>query len=66
MRCRFVGGGGSSCVLPTDIGSAVLMAAVEEEAMVEGVVVEGVMVEGVVVEERRVRGCGHTSSRTCY
>ena len=64
MRCRFVGGGGSSCVLPTDVGSAVLselLAAVEEEAMVEGVVVEV-----VVVEERGVSGCGHTSSRTCY
>ena len=45
MRCRFVGGWGSSCVLPTDVGSAVfseLLAAVEEEAIVEGVVVEGV------------------------
>ena len=71
--------GGSSCVLPTDVGSAVLselLAAVEEEAMVEGVVVEGlvvkgvvvegVVVEGVVVKERGVSGCGHTSSRTYF
>ena len=52
----------SSCVLPTEVGSAVLselLAAVEEEAMVEGVVVEG-----VVIEERGVSGCGHILSRT--
>ena len=39
IRARFVGGGGSSCILPTDVGwpvSSELLAAVEEEAMVQG------------------------------